>query len=321
MNEKVKCKKCGLLIDSDMPYCPYCGYSQKENEKHEIKEHVHCPFCGAENNKESTYCTICGAKINSTNSNQVTTNEMPTKKGNVFAFETKILDVPIWKKILCFVAGRLFLKVIVLVLQLFIDKNADFYFIFSNTYSGAINFAVYLILFGLFIILFNEDILKVLKEFKKSDVWINGFAYGFSLILISSAVSALMNLIPHGGVNNNQTSINGITDLFPFLSILIFGFIGPIVEEFTYRVGFFGLFRKINPILAYVLTAILFGFIHFDFNSADLVNEFINIPSYIVAGLLLCYIYDYKGIGASILAHITNNFIGLIIQIILINVI
>ena len=32
MKEKVKCKKCGLLIDDDMQYCPYCGYVQDQNE-------------------------------------------------------------------------------------------------------------------------------------------------------------------------------------------------------------------------------------------------------------------------------------------------
>ena len=41
MKEKVKCKKCGLLIDDDMQYCPYCGYIQDQNEnQNEDKNHV-----------------------------------------------------------------------------------------------------------------------------------------------------------------------------------------------------------------------------------------------------------------------------------------
>ena len=127
----------------------------------------------------------------------------------------------------------------------------------------------------------------------------------------------MLNLIPHSGVNNNESSIDSITTIFPLLSLLVFGLIGPICEELTYRVGFFGFFRKINPILGYIFTAILFGFIHFDFQSNDLINELINIPSYIIAGLMLCYIYDYKGIGTSIIAHSLNNVIGILLQIIL----
>ena len=33
MNQKTKCKKCGLEIDSDLSYCPYCGTPQAEETK------------------------------------------------------------------------------------------------------------------------------------------------------------------------------------------------------------------------------------------------------------------------------------------------
>ena len=296
MKEKVKCKKCGLLIDDDMQYCPYCGYVQDQNEnQNEKKENKDEPFIQT-----------------SINSN------LPKERGNnVFAFESKVLDLPLWKKIASFLLGYVGLQIIVQILKLFISTETELYFIISGSYSGAVNFGVYIILFGLFIILFNDDLFKILKEFKSSDTWISGLAYGFLVLIISSAINAMLNLIPHSGVNNNESSIDSITTIFPLLSLLVFGLIGPICEEFTYRVGFFGFFRKINPILGYIFTAILFGFIHFDFQSNDLINELINIPSYIIAGLMLCYIYDYKGIGTSIIAHALNNVTGILLQIIL----
>ena len=290
MKEKIKCKKCGLSIDSDMKYCPFCGYPNDEHKDEEIK-------------------------IVDKDENIV--SNTPTKRGNIFAFDSKVLDIPIYKKIACFFLGYVGLQLIVTILKLFISTTTEEYFIVSGAYGGALNFAVYLIIFGLFLILFNDDIFKVLKEFKNCDTWVSGLAYGFLVLLVSVAINSIMNLIPHSGVNNNEASIDSITNTFPLFSLIIFGFIGPICEEFTYRVGFFGFFRRINPILAYALTAILFGFIHFDFQSSDIVNELINIPSYIVAGLLLCYIYDYKGIGTSIVAHSLNNVIGILLQILL----
>ena len=37
MKEKVKCKKCGLFIDSDCQTCPYCGYPQHSELEKEDK--------------------------------------------------------------------------------------------------------------------------------------------------------------------------------------------------------------------------------------------------------------------------------------------
>ena len=126
-----------------------------------------------------------------------------------------------------------------------------------------------------------------------------------------------MNLIHPSGSNNNEEGITSITTLFPVLSLLIFGIIGPFVEEITYRVGLFNLLRKWNRVLAYLGTALIFGLIHFDFKATDIVTEFINLPSYVVSGLLLCYFYEYAGFEASFLAHVTNNVFAISAQIIL----
>ena len=86
MKEKVKCKKCGLLIDDDMQYCPYCGYVQDQNEnQNEEKENKDEPFIQTSINPN-----------------------LPKERGNnVFAFESKVLDLPLWKKIASFLLGTL----------------------------------------------------------------------------------------------------------------------------------------------------------------------------------------------------------------------
>ena len=136
-------------------------------------------------------------------------------------------------------------------------------------------------------------------------------------MIVSSAVTSFMNLFQQAGVNANEASIDSTTSLYPFLSIVIFGIVGPICEEFTYRVGLFTFIKKYNRVAAYLITALVFGLLHFTFNIDTIVTELINLPSYIVSGLLLCYFYDYKGFGASTIAHITNNLFALLMQLIL----
>ena len=49
-------------------------------------------------------------------------------------------------------------------------------------------------------------------------------------MLASSAVTSLMQLFKETGVNNNEASIDATTSLFPFLSILIFGILGRLLN-------------------------------------------------------------------------------------------
>ena len=150
--------------------------------------------------------------------------------------------------------------------------------------------------------------------------WLEGLGFGFFLMIVSSAVTIIFRLFDQStGSNANEQGVDAITTSYPILSLLIFGIVGPICEELTYRAGLFTAIKKYNRIFAYIGTAVIFGLIHFDFSSfgtPSLISELINIPSYIVSGLLLCYFYDYKGIGASTIAHITNNFIAILVQII-----
>ena len=161
-----------------------------------------------------------------------------------------------------------------------------------------------------------DDWIKVFKTFLSGRKWLEGLGYGFLLLVIGSTISLIFNLIRPSNENLNQQNIEGIVDLYPLISVLVFGIIGPIFEELTYRAGLFNILNRWNKVLAYLGTSIFFGLIHFNL-SGDIVGELINLPSYIVSGLLLCYFYDYGGFGAACIAHITNNLVGILIQIIL----
>lgn len=292
MKEKIKCKKCGLLIDEDLEICPYCGYSQKNDTN------------------------IAKVEIKEDKKNEVVQNSTPS----FFSFPSRTIDISLTKSISLFLVGLIGLKFIGLFFQLISAASGNLYFINNYEASAAINFASYAILFGAFIIILNYDLEKYFKSFKSKSIALDGIGFGFFLMIVSSAVTLLFRFFDTStGSNANEQGVDAITNIYPLLSLLIFGIVGPICEELTYRAGLFTAIKKYNRTVAYIATAVIFGLIHFNFasiGSASFVSELINIPSYIVSGLLLCYFYDYKGLGVSTIAHITNNFIAVLVQII-----
>ena len=69
--------------------------------------------------------------------------------------------------------------------------------------------------------------------------------------------------------------------------------LAPFAEEMTYRIGLFSALKRVNLILAFIVTALVFGLIHFDlsgviqgFNTGTegsrkyAINELCNLPLY-----------------------------------------
>ena len=122
-------------------------------------------------------------------------------------------------------------------------------------------------------------------------------------------------------VNENELQSRAIIDTYPILSILVLGIIGPICEELTYRLGMFSLIGRINRVLAYIITSLVFALMHMNFSSnANIVVELLNLPSYIFAGVAFCFAYDKFSLPCSLTAHTLNNLFAVIFQIILNNI-
>ena len=69
-----------------------------------------------------------------------------------------------------------------------------------------------------------------------------------------------------------------------------------------------------NRLAAYLFATVVFGLIHMhDFAS---VNEWLNFPSYLIAGGILAFTYDRFGLSASITAHVVNNLYAVILTLI-----
>jgi membrane protease YdiL (CAAX protease family) len=290
MNEKKKCPNCGLLIDSDMKKCPYCGYIIPDEEK--------------EKEIQKSEPEIIEPKI----------SPKTTIKKNLFAFQNR-RDVSSSKELSFFFIVLIGFNLMGLLVS-YITGIFNSYFLTTTTGNAMLNFSIYLIIFGVFGLILQNDIKLIFKNIFKSRTYLYGIAYGFLIIFVNALYSMIVTkLYPGLTSNNNESSIDSIVAIFPILSTLIFGIVGPICEEIGYRVGLFSFIRKYNRVVAYILTALIFGFIHFDF-FGDMKVEFLNLPSYIISGLLFCYVYDKEGPETSIVAHITNNLFAIIMTII-----
>lgn len=179
----------------------------------------------------------------------------------------------------------------------------------------AVNAITYLLLFAIFSVFAGFHKKETFKSFSKPLNYGVGIVMGIALILSSILWSLISSMLGRTASNDNQNAVEALVTNYPLLSLLIIGVIGPIVEEFAYRVGLFSFSSRFSRVAGYVISAIVFGLIHFNFASTDIVNELLNLPDYIIAGVLLALTYDFHGLSASMTAHIVNNVFAVFMSI------
>ena len=185
----------------------------------------------------------------------------------------------------------------------------------STAFYEVVDFTAYVVLFSVMLVILDKDLNRLTKKFKESRSYY-GFICGVGVMFFGILYNFVISLSGLEGDNNNQRVINAMTADSPILSLVVFGLIGPFTEELAYRVGLFGVLKRINVYLAYILTALIFGFIHFDFQNAGSALEWAYLPDYVISGVLFALIYDKFGFGASYIAHAGNNFLGTLLTII-----
>jgi membrane protease YdiL (CAAX protease family) len=144
-----------------------------------------------------------------------------------------------------------------------------------------------------------------------SGQWWLGLPFTFAILLTSYGLVSLYGAL---GIqledNQNQAAIVRLVKDSPMISLFTFGLLGPIVEEWTYRLGLFQYLKSRSKWIAYVVTLTIFGLIHFDFTATNLTNELLNLPIYLVAGAWFCFLYDRFGLQVAMATHIINNLLS-----------
>ena len=224
-----------------------------------------------------------------------------------------IIWLPIYKQLLLFVIGLIGLQLLGILAELAILP-------FKSSFSEVgmtmfINGVRYIgVAIGMGLLIWNQWP-RFKNHFNKAFPYLIGLAGGAAVITAQVFINLITNAIYPTPVNENQTVVNSVIDAFPILSIFLLGIIGPVVEEFTYRLGLFSFLCRVKKWVAYLVTTLVFAFIHFDFfaGSADAyIVELINLPSYLAAGFLFCLWYEKFGLASSITAHCTNNLYSIL---------
>ena len=170
-----------------------------------------------------------------------------------------------------------------------------------------LTFSYILMLVGLSAIIFTTRRQYFFSKYARKIDYIYGFAYAITLVLVGTLVSNLISLFHQVSDNVNQSTAVGFSHNYPILAFFVIGFIGPICEELTYRVGLYSFLSRINKYLAFIIAVLVFALIHFDFEASDIVNELWSIPNYIVAGAILTLAYKHRGPACSMTAHVLYN--------------
>jgi hypothetical protein len=184
-------------------------------------------------------------------------------------------------------------------------------FLNSDLFFSYVNSLTYVTLFMIGIILIWPYLRTTFIPALFSGQWWLGLPFTFAILLTSFGLVSLYDAL---GIqledNQNQAAIVRLVKDAPIISLVTFGLLGPIVEEWTYRLGLFQYLKGRSKWLAYLVTLTIFGFIHFDFNATNLSNELFNLPIYLVAGAWFCFLYDRFGLQVAMATHIFNNLLS-----------
>lgn len=285
--------------------------------------------------------------------------EEKTSKRAIFQESALNNTMPIWMKFSFFLLGWLGFKFISLILQaaflpLYTNKIID-----ANTFNALMMLVVYGVLALLFSIFFISD-RKVGKAFINDFKDWKAISAGFVVFAASYVIEIVLNLIfakafpSVYGANTNQSGLASYMSASPLMMFFPIVLFAPFTEELTYRVGLVDSLGNKNRWVGIVVSAIIFGLIHFSFESIfyytnydvllkesstalkksidalgnityytkeemrlSMLNEFLNLPTYICAGLVFGFGYAYTGkISTSMTAHMTNNLLSFIMMLI-----
>ena len=174
----------------------------------------------------------------------------------------------------------------------------------------------------LYVLVMNPDIARDAAKFGKSRKSLLLIPFGAIAIIGIQAIlwdNIIMAQIKAGlGIameNANTENVISMIRENPVMMGFMACFYGPILEELLYRYTAFGLIRNRSRALAYIVSALLFGFQHIAVAAiygGDLI-QLINMPEYIIAGLIFAFLYDKtENICVPAGAHILANSFGLL---------
>lgn len=154
---------------------------------------------------------------------------------------------------------------------------------------------------------------KHFKEMAKNERRVFIIRGLLTMYVVQILVTLLLDSLGLFEVSNNQEAILSLVEVGPFTQILlvIFAvFLAPFTEEILFRRTLFKWLKKMStPLLAVLLSSILFGLIH---GLTELNNPIVLLP-YIGVGIVLQVFYIKSGsLIVPMIMHASFNLIGVI---------
>ena len=250
-------------------------------------------------------------------------------------------STPTWEKIVFILIGVIGLNVASYIVS-FLRITTTFYDpdVGRTPFGQSLQrFLTYLIvLIGFLLLIFldqHASYKKIFKDFASFKPYVYGLIGCLLLYIVNVIFNAIYSVTMPGiyGANNNQQSIESRRHASPALSIITVVLLAPFCEERTYRLGLLDATGKKNRWLGLIISAIIFGAIHFDWTPGILrnlakmdgdrklfeayrvrmINEWLNLPIYISSGFILGLTYISSGkMASSWISHMLLNSISCI---------
>ena len=216
------------------------------------------------------------------------------------------------------VAGTIFFLVYLLVMPLLATRIFDLLeVVLDTTINDSLrNVLYYYTLFAVTVLLFHSYLAHTSSRFldnlnRALSTMLLGLLvfYGANELLFR-----VCNVLFDSRTNLNDMTIAASINAAPRLTALIIVFLAPFVEEVLFRGLVFGCLKEKSRVAAYVISCVLFAFMHvwtFALSSWDW-SYLILMLQYLVPGLVFAWAFDHSGtLWTSILLHATVNALAL----------
>lgn len=181
----------------------------------------------------------------------------------------------------------------------------------KNVLLAIAEIIIFLVLFMIFRKRITDDFKKMKTDLKKN---LNiGFKYYFVGFLVMIASNLLLTLI-FGGLATNEEVNRQYLKMYPLYSIVAMVFVGPLVEEIVFRLGFRKSFDKWLPYCLF--SGLFFGALHvytaFDgMTFAQMLknwNQVLYIVPYSALGIAFSKaFYETDNIWTTMIIHVLHN--------------
>lgn len=170
----------------------------------------------------------------------------------------------------------------------------------------------YVILFSLLGYLAFKSKKYFIDNLKNPKNYLYGVLIGAAVIVAEIIISTLISSIYQPETNANQTMVNDLTTNYPTLMIITTVIIGPICEELTYRVGLYELLRQKNEVFGFIVSGLIFAFVHIGFTDTTFLTEITAFPVYLTIAYLFNLAYKKYGLAGSVTAHAITNLVSML---------